>query len=264
MWNLSKSQGHNFQLWHLHWLCYFILFFQEIPKRTVSLWSYINSQLDEFTNPLYVNYSNHVLFPAVSLRHLELWVGYYIRWNPRMRPQVCWKWLTYFFGCCQLCAHSLSLSLSFGLFLNPFTRNLFTSAIKNCWRSEPSCRRGWTSCSGTWPTARHHLPRSEPALPPAPSPQCRPLFDSREIIIVIVFAKAEFQENCAQNRTFGDATHSNMTVIILVTPLPPWLCWGKGKLANCFTAAISFSSHIIHITKIRKDFLFARCFTCQI
>lgn len=54
----------------------------------MSLWSYINSQLEEFTNPLYVNYSNHVLFPAVSLRHLELWVGYYIRWNPRMRPQV--------------------------------------------------------------------------------------------------------------------------------------------------------------------------------
>lgn len=52
------------------------------------MWSYINSQLEDFTNPLYVNYSNHVLFPAVSLRHLELWVGYYIRWNPRMRPQV--------------------------------------------------------------------------------------------------------------------------------------------------------------------------------
>lgn len=60
---------------------------EEIPKRTVSLWSYVNSQLDDFSNPLYVNYSNHVLFPVVSLRHLELWVGYYIRWNPRMRPQ---------------------------------------------------------------------------------------------------------------------------------------------------------------------------------
>ncbi|KAK5618861.1 Myotubularin- protein 2 [Crenichthys baileyi] len=60
---------------------------EEIPKRTVSLWSYINSQLEEFTNPMYVNYSNQVLFPVVSLRHLELWVGYYIRWNPRMKPQ---------------------------------------------------------------------------------------------------------------------------------------------------------------------------------
>ena len=64
------------------------MFWQEIPKKTVSLWSYINSQLEDFTNPLYVNYSNHVLFPVVSMRHLELWVGYYIRWNPRMRPQV--------------------------------------------------------------------------------------------------------------------------------------------------------------------------------
>ncbi|XP_028322187.1 phosphatidylinositol-3,5-bisphosphate 3-phosphatase MTMR2 [Gouania willdenowi] len=60
---------------------------EDVPKRAVSLWSYINSQLEEFSNPLYVNYSNHVLFPVVSLRHLELWVGYYIRWNPRMRPQ---------------------------------------------------------------------------------------------------------------------------------------------------------------------------------
>lgn len=22
------------------------------------------------------------------MRHLELWVGYYVRWNPRMKPQV--------------------------------------------------------------------------------------------------------------------------------------------------------------------------------
>uniref|UniRef100_A0A3B3WC87 Phosphatidylinositol-3,5-bisphosphate 3-phosphatase MTMR2 n=1 Tax=Poecilia mexicana TaxID=48701 RepID=A0A3B3WC87_9TELE len=60
---------------------------EEIPKRTVSVWSYINSQLEEFTNPMYLNYSNQVLFPVVSLRHLELWSGYYIRWNPRMKPQ---------------------------------------------------------------------------------------------------------------------------------------------------------------------------------
>ncbi|KAJ8367980.1 hypothetical protein SKAU_G00080080 [Synaphobranchus kaupii] len=60
---------------------------EELPKRTASLWSYINSQSEEFSNPLYVDYTNHVLFPVVSMRHLELWVGYYIRWNPRMRPQ---------------------------------------------------------------------------------------------------------------------------------------------------------------------------------
>ncbi|XP_023782670.1 myotubularin-related protein 1-like isoform X1 [Cyanistes caeruleus] len=61
---------------------------KELSTKTVSLWSYINSQLEEFTNPFYVNYENHVLYPVASLNHLELWVNYYIRWNPRMRPQV--------------------------------------------------------------------------------------------------------------------------------------------------------------------------------
>uniref|UniRef100_A0A673M766 phosphatidylinositol-3,5-bisphosphate 3-phosphatase n=1 Tax=Sinocyclocheilus rhinocerous TaxID=307959 RepID=A0A673M766_9TELE len=60
----------------------------EVYSKTISLWSYVNSQLEEFTNPLYVNYEHHVLYPVASLRHLELWVSYYVRWNPRMRPQV--------------------------------------------------------------------------------------------------------------------------------------------------------------------------------
>uniref|UniRef100_A0A3B4FX86 phosphatidylinositol-3,5-bisphosphate 3-phosphatase n=1 Tax=Pundamilia nyererei TaxID=303518 RepID=A0A3B4FX86_9CICH len=61
---------------------------QEVPAKTVSLWSYINSQPEDFTNPFYVDYENHVLYPMVSPRHLELWTSYYARWNPRMRPQV--------------------------------------------------------------------------------------------------------------------------------------------------------------------------------
>uniref|UniRef100_A0A671QD90 phosphatidylinositol-3,5-bisphosphate 3-phosphatase n=1 Tax=Sinocyclocheilus anshuiensis TaxID=1608454 RepID=A0A671QD90_9TELE len=61
---------------------------KEVYSKTVSLWSYVNSQLEDFTNPLYVNYEHHVLYPVASLRHLELWVSYYVRWNPRMRPQV--------------------------------------------------------------------------------------------------------------------------------------------------------------------------------
>ncbi|XP_036403440.1 myotubularin-related protein 1a isoform X2 [Megalops cyprinoides] len=61
---------------------------QEVQSKTVSLWSYINSQAEDFTNPFYVNYENHVLYPVASLRHLELWVSYYVRWNPRMRPQM--------------------------------------------------------------------------------------------------------------------------------------------------------------------------------
>ncbi|XP_061089755.1 myotubularin-related protein 1a isoform X2 [Conger conger] len=61
---------------------------QEVPSKTVSLWSYINSQAEDFTNPFYINYEDHVLYPVASLRHLELWVSYYVRWNPRMRPQM--------------------------------------------------------------------------------------------------------------------------------------------------------------------------------
>ncbi|XP_053313863.1 myotubularin-related protein 2 [Spea bombifrons] len=58
-----------------------------VQQETASLWSFINSQLEDFSNPLYVSYANHVLFPVASSRHLELWTGYYIRWNPRTQPQ---------------------------------------------------------------------------------------------------------------------------------------------------------------------------------
>uniref|UniRef100_A0A2K5VS35 phosphatidylinositol-3,5-bisphosphate 3-phosphatase n=1 Tax=Macaca fascicularis TaxID=9541 RepID=A0A2K5VS35_MACFA len=61
---------------------------QDVYTKTISLWSYINSQLDEFSNPFFVNYENHVLYPVASLSHLELWVNYYVRWNPRKRPQM--------------------------------------------------------------------------------------------------------------------------------------------------------------------------------
>ncbi|XP_013412822.1 myotubularin-related protein 2 isoform X4 [Lingula anatina] len=61
---------------------------EDLKSKTVSLWSYVNSNLDEFTNPLYASYLNqHVLFPVASLRRIQLWTGYYLRWNPRMRPQ---------------------------------------------------------------------------------------------------------------------------------------------------------------------------------
>uniref|UniRef100_A0A673VZB1 Myotubularin n=1 Tax=Salmo trutta TaxID=8032 RepID=A0A673VZB1_SALTR len=61
---------------------------KEVQTKTVSLWSYINSQPEDFTNPFYVDYEHQVLYPLASVRHLELWTGYYVRWNPRMRPQM--------------------------------------------------------------------------------------------------------------------------------------------------------------------------------
>ncbi|XP_028401912.1 myotubularin-related protein 2-like [Dendronephthya gigantea] len=61
---------------------------EEVRTKTTSLWSHINSDLESYMNPLFATYlHNHVLFPVASLRRLELWTSYYIRWNPRMQPQ---------------------------------------------------------------------------------------------------------------------------------------------------------------------------------
>ncbi|XP_076446766.1 phosphatidylinositol-3,5-bisphosphate 3-phosphatase MTMR2-like [Babylonia areolata] len=61
---------------------------EKVKERTQSLWSFINCQQEEFTNPLYAAYVHaHVLFPVASLRRIQLWTAYYCRWNPRMRPQ---------------------------------------------------------------------------------------------------------------------------------------------------------------------------------
>ncbi|KAK3099992.1 hypothetical protein FSP39_013159 [Pinctada imbricata] len=61
---------------------------KQLKQKTVSVWSFINCQIEEFTNPLYAKYlQQHVLYPVASMRRIELWTGYYCRWNPRMRPQ---------------------------------------------------------------------------------------------------------------------------------------------------------------------------------
>lgn len=59
----------------------------EVRIKTVSLWSLVNSKTDIYLNPFYTPEPNMVLCPVASMRHLELWVSYYIRWNPRMRQQ---------------------------------------------------------------------------------------------------------------------------------------------------------------------------------
>ncbi|RWS02746.1 myotubularin-related protein 2-like protein, partial [Dinothrombium tinctorium] len=61
---------------------------EEVKTKTVSLWSFTNSHLQEFLNPLYsTRTQQHVLFPAASLRRITLWSGYYCRWNPYSRVQ---------------------------------------------------------------------------------------------------------------------------------------------------------------------------------
>ncbi|XP_043561048.1 myotubularin isoform X4 [Chiloscyllium plagiosum] len=60
---------------------------EELRKRTVSLWSYVNSEMDKYINPFYTKDQHRVLYPVASMRHLDLWVNYYIRWNPWFRQQ---------------------------------------------------------------------------------------------------------------------------------------------------------------------------------
>ncbi|CAL8378213.1 unnamed protein product [Boreogadus saida] len=62
----------------------------EVRSKTVSLWSYVHSSSTRYLNPFYTPESGRVLYPVASMRHLELWVSYYIRWNPRIRQQDLW------------------------------------------------------------------------------------------------------------------------------------------------------------------------------
>ncbi|XP_027700886.1 myotubularin isoform X1 [Vombatus ursinus] len=60
---------------------------EKVMMKTLSLWSMINSDKGKYTNPFYAKELNRALYPVASMRHLELWVNYYIRWNTRMRQQ---------------------------------------------------------------------------------------------------------------------------------------------------------------------------------
>ncbi|ODM94150.1 Myotubularin-related protein 2 [Orchesella cincta] len=68
----------------------------EVKKKTISLWSMVNSRRDLYINPFYCEEagSNRVLLPSPAIRHLKIWKGYYCRWNPRMRSQEP-EWIKY-------------------------------------------------------------------------------------------------------------------------------------------------------------------------
>ena len=59
-------------------------------ERTVSLWSFINSQLPLYQKPLYWDGLNHqmVLISVTSMRYIKPWKSFYCRWNPSMHQQV--------------------------------------------------------------------------------------------------------------------------------------------------------------------------------
>ncbi|XP_043275245.1 myotubularin-related protein 2 isoform X2 [Venturia canescens] len=62
---------------------------EQVKQRTVSLWSYTNSQLSLYQNPLYRAGPHYhlVLIPIASMRHIKPWKSLYCRWNPSMRQQ---------------------------------------------------------------------------------------------------------------------------------------------------------------------------------
>ena len=52
-----------------------------LRERTVSLWSYINSDIDQFLNPMFaLQNSARVLVPDPSLRSLRFWHRYFLSW----------------------------------------------------------------------------------------------------------------------------------------------------------------------------------------
>lgn len=56
---------------------------EQVRDRTTSLWSYVNSNEENFLNPLYNSATaSHVLMPCCSIRRIRLWNEYYLRWNP--------------------------------------------------------------------------------------------------------------------------------------------------------------------------------------
>ena len=61
---------------------------KDVRSRTVSLWSMINVNRDNYLNALYMQtYNHHVLMPVASMRHIDLWLGYYGRWNAVLKSQ---------------------------------------------------------------------------------------------------------------------------------------------------------------------------------
>ncbi|XP_077268333.1 phosphatidylinositol-3-phosphate phosphatase isoform X3 [Temnothorax americanus] len=62
---------------------------EQVKQRTVSLWSYTNSQLPLYLNPLYRSGTNYqlILMPVASMRYIKPWKSLYCRWNPSMRQQ---------------------------------------------------------------------------------------------------------------------------------------------------------------------------------
>lgn len=53
-----------------------------LKAKTISLWSYVNSEIDQFLNPFYVPSAN-VLMPSALLEDIIFWKSCYLRYQRR-------------------------------------------------------------------------------------------------------------------------------------------------------------------------------------
>jgi len=56
----------------------------KVREKTQSLWSFVLSNVKDFTNPLYIK-RDQVLVPIVNSRKLVVWKEYCYRWNPELK-----------------------------------------------------------------------------------------------------------------------------------------------------------------------------------
>eukprot|EP00042_Codosiga_hollandica_P030763 m.180787 g.180787 ORF g.180787 m.180787 type:complete len:624 (+) comp53446_c0_seq38:367-2238(+) len=61
----------------------------QLPTRTRSLWDFLENDVSQFLNPFFsFRPEAPVLAPAASMRRIQLWSDYYLRWNADQAPKV--------------------------------------------------------------------------------------------------------------------------------------------------------------------------------
>ena len=58
----------------------------DLRERSLSLWDFLNRHRDDYRNPLFRE-DDAVLFPVAAAHGVQLWTGYYARWNPSAQPR---------------------------------------------------------------------------------------------------------------------------------------------------------------------------------
>ena len=58
-----------------------------MPEKTVSIWSYLNSQKEKYINRYYIkDDENSILTPSSHQKYLRLWEEYFLRYSPLSKP----------------------------------------------------------------------------------------------------------------------------------------------------------------------------------